>query len=80
MTIDSMDIAELDELSRLRSFLQTGEARRIRERAGLSLGEVARGLGVSPSTLHRWEGGKRSPRGEAALRYWQLLRRLMGRS
>lgn len=54
----------------------SGGARAIRERAGLSLAELAAEIGVDRSTLWRWETRRRRPRGEAALRYLALLEEL----
>ncbi|CAM5620003.1 helix-turn-helix domain-containing protein [Streptomyces griseorubiginosus] len=46
--------------------------RELRERARLSKAQVARALGVSPSTLSGWESG-RDPAGEARAKYAYLL-------
>ncbi|MGW4315528.1 helix-turn-helix domain-containing protein [Streptomyces sp. NPDC004491] len=46
--------------------------RELRERARLSKAQVARALGVSPSTLSGWENG-RDPAGEVRARYAYLL-------
>ncbi|MGW6470902.1 helix-turn-helix domain-containing protein [Streptomyces nigra] len=46
--------------------------RELRERARLSKAQVARALGVSPSTLSGWEGG-RDPAGEIRTKYAYLL-------
>jgi len=55
----------------------SGRARLIRLNAALSLAEIAAAIGgdppVSPSTIFRWERGDRSPHGEAATRYCELL-------
>lgn len=42
-------------------------------RAGLSLREVADAVGISPSTLWRWEERERAPRGAAAVAWVRLL-------
>lgn len=60
-------------LADLRRLCADGEAARIRERASLSQSEVARTVGTAHSTISRWEGGSRRPRGSAALRYAALL-------
>lgn len=74
----TVDINETIELSRLRAMLRSGAARSVRLAAGLTLGDVARAVGVGKPTILRWETGERTPRGdEAALRYWTLLRGLM---
>jgi DNA-binding transcriptional regulator YiaG len=66
-------------LADVRELAESGEARRLRLRAGLSLGEVARELRVAVPTVLRWETGERRPRGRAALRYAQLLEQLAAR-
>lgn len=73
-----MDIDEIQQLSALRALLRTGAASSIRIAADLSLAEIAAPLGVSKTTVLRWERGERVPRGELALAYWLLLRNLMG--
>lgn len=75
--MDLTDLTDLQELSRLRALLRSGAARSIRTAAGLSLGEVAKPLGVSKTSVLRWERGDHVPRGELALAYWQLLQSLM---
>lgn len=60
-------------LSRVREEAASGAARRARLAARLSLAEIAALCGVDPSTVWRWERGKRAPRGEPALLYAQVL-------
>ncbi len=60
-----------------------GGGRSLRQRAGLSVGELARVLGVDVATLSRWETGKAKPRPEAALRWaaaCQAIERELGAS
>jgi len=64
------------KLSHLRRVTSSGEARAIRIAAGLSYAEVSAGCGVDLTTIYRWEAGKRSPRGEAAMRYLAILEAL----
>jgi DNA-binding transcriptional regulator YiaG len=68
---------ELVELARVRALCASGAVRSIRVAARMSLGEVGRSLGVSPSTVLRWELGDRQPRGDAGVRYGALLDRLL---
>ena len=70
---------DLVELSKVRSLAKSGTARAIRRSAGVSAGEVAEAVGVSSSTVLRWEDGERAPRGEAALRYGAILQGLLRR-
>jgi DNA-binding transcriptional regulator YiaG len=69
--------SELHELRAAREWAASGAAQAIREAAGLSLNELARGISVSPSTVLRWERGEHRPRGAGGVRYARLLRELM---
>jgi DNA-binding transcriptional regulator YiaG len=60
-------------LAQVRAAVSSGEARRLREEAQLSIGEVARACGVDQSTVWRWERGTRQPRGRPALALADLL-------
>lgn len=71
-----MNIDGLADLAQTRTLVGTGAARPIRLSAGLSLREVAASVGVSPSTVYRWEMRQRTPRGEAAIAYGRLLAKL----
>ena len=73
MALTTNDLVELRDLRR---FLRTGQARKLRLRAGLSLPEVPGAVGASAPAVYRWEVGDRSPRGERAVRYWRLLQSL----
>lgn len=66
----------IEDLTRVRHMCREGEARRIRLRAHASGGEVADVVGVTPSTISRWERGLLTPRGQAALRYLEALNTL----
>ena len=64
------------ELAELRKLTTSGEARRIRETARVSQGEVAAEVQVTACTVSRWEQAIRLPRGRAGVAYLRLLRRL----
>jgi transcriptional regulator with XRE-family HTH domain len=66
----------LVKLARIERFRVTGEARRIRERAGLSPQRIANALGVTLPTVLAWEAGVSRPRATAALRWLDYLERL----
>lgn len=66
----------LSELVQVRAQARSGEARAIRLAAGLSVGEIARAVGVASVTVWRWENGQRAPRSPAAERYARVLNRL----
>jgi DNA-binding transcriptional regulator YiaG len=68
-----MEATEALRLSELRHLTASGEAAALRQRSRLSLPEVAADCGVTYWTIKRWESGERIPRGEAALRYADLL-------
>jgi transcriptional regulator with XRE-family HTH domain len=67
---------DVQQVAWVRRLARNGNARVIREGAGLSASEIARELGVSPAAVSRWERGERSPRGKAAEEWAALLRRL----
>jgi transcriptional regulator with XRE-family HTH domain len=71
--------SELVRLANTRDACRSGAARLIRLASGLTLEEVGREIGVSVSTVFRWENGERVPRGEAAARYARLLAALADR-
>ncbi|WP_442814924.1 helix-turn-helix domain-containing protein [Streptomyces sp. NBC_01775] len=64
----------------VRAALNSGEARRLREAANLSIGEVAKACDVDQSTVWRWERGTRTPRGEPAVAYARFIQSLRRRS
>lgn len=68
-----MNTQPILRLATARRLSSSGEGRTLRTQAGLTLQEVATSVGVAISTLSRWENGQRSPRGEAAARWAQLL-------
>jgi len=79
MTVSMRSLRALTSVERLveaRSLLASGEARRVRLAAGLSLEKMAVQVGVSVSAIYRWERGDRVPRGRAATEYAALLLRL----
>jgi transcriptional regulator with XRE-family HTH domain len=72
-------VPDLLKITAARSAASSGAARGLRVGAGLSLREVADDLGVSVSTVFRWENGERRPSGELAERYGELLAALADR-
>ncbi len=54
----------------------TGSGRQIRHGCGLTLDVIAGSVGVTESTLSRWETGQRRPTGESAIRWADLLESL----
>lgn len=55
-----------------RQLVDDGLATEMREVLGLSRQELARLVGVSPSSIARWEQGRGRPQGDAADRYGRL--------
>jgi hypothetical protein len=78
---DTVNDDQLIETARavleLRSMLASGEARAVREAAGIGQRAVARQLGLrSVASVHRYELGYDFPRTPVAVRYHNLLLRL----
>ncbi len=71
MTTD--DVADLAEARRLAA---NGQGAAIRERVRVPQVAVASAIGVSPSVVNKWERGRRTPTGLAAVEWVRLLRRL----
>lgn len=71
-----MTTRQVLQLTEARRLLHTGEARDIRQAAGLSLDEIARACGVTPGAVSRWEQGERRPTGEAAVSFASLLMKI----
>lgn len=72
-TSTSLSREQVLALARARRYAQDGTARAIREAHGLSLANMAEGIGVVTATIWRWEHGETEPRGMAAVRWCQLL-------
>ena len=60
----------------VKGLLESGEARHLREGAGLTQGQVAELVGVQASAVARWESGERFPQGKRLAGYGELLTRL----
>lgn len=72
-----MDFDRIVQLANARKRVRDGKtAREIRIRAGVTEENMAQALGVTQSTISRWEGGSRQPRGDAAIRWAHLLTEL----
>ena len=63
-------------IAKARQLARSGAGRMLREAAGLNGHELARAIGVDPSTIFRWESGERRPRGKWAIRYVEFLDQL----
>ncbi|QOK21395.1 helix-turn-helix transcriptional regulator [Janibacter indicus] len=63
----------VQQLAMVRHLARTGEARRRRQAARLSLSEVAAAVGVSEATVSRWERAQRLPKGTNALAFLEVL-------
>jgi transcriptional regulator with XRE-family HTH domain len=69
-----MDIQSIALVSEARKAAMSGRASELRREAQLSQAEVARAVGVTAAAVSRWESGQRSPSGDLAVRYAELLR------
>lgn len=66
-------INDIGRLALARRICTSGEARKRRLAAQLSLREVADACGVDPAAIQKWETGQRLPRRDAALRYLAVI-------
>jgi transcriptional regulator with XRE-family HTH domain len=73
-----LDVLEklLADARAARSLPDPALRRLLRERAGLTQGQLASAVGVSRPSVTRWESGIRSPRAPARARYVEVLERL----
>ncbi len=72
----SPDMGDEVLVSRVRRSFRTGEARRMREEAGLSIRELASLAKFPQASLQRWETGNSGPRAEACLAWAAAMKRL----
>ena len=72
LILDAMD-HDITKLVLARRLARTGEGKRLRERAELTIKEIAQAVGVDTGTIVRWETGRTSPRAPAALRWVDAL-------
>lgn len=63
----------LKNLEQARHLSTSGNGKRIREQAKLTLKEVAEHIGVDVKTLRRWESGESMPRGDKAIAWVRAL-------
>ncbi len=68
--------AILDTAERHRSLPTPRMRQHLREQAGLTRRQIAEALGVTPTTVGRWEKGNRNPRGDDFNNYLEVLERL----
>lgn len=71
-----MAATDLDKKLQLNQLIATGEAKRIRETARITLEDIASDINVHYMTVWRWENRYRIPRGNHALRYLGALNRI----
>jgi len=72
MTVAESSV-DLVVLSEVRRATRSGAARRVRELARISQGELSRALGISAPTVSYWEGGHKLPSERLASPYVRLL-------
>jgi DNA-binding transcriptional regulator YiaG len=72
-----MRMTETTKLAAIRRRAADGTAKNVRLAAHLSCQDIADTIGVDTSTVWKWEAGQRTPTGAAALRYADLIDRLM---
>jgi transcriptional regulator with XRE-family HTH domain len=69
-------VTQVQQRRKVGALLASGQARRLREQAGLTQGEVGAAVGVRASAVARWESGDRVPHRDRLSRYAALLERL----
>jgi DNA-binding transcriptional regulator YiaG len=52
---------------------RSGAGKAVRLRAGVSQAAISARIGVTPAAVSLWESGERTPRGEHAARYFDLI-------
>lgn len=75
-SLRAMRHADVMALTSARAAARSGEARKIRTAAGLSLAEVGAVCGRSGATISRWEHGLLAPGGAPGVRYARLISEL----
>lgn len=69
-------LADLPKLVQALRLGETGRGRRVRERSGISVRQLALALGVNQADLSRWERGLSRPRSVSALRWLEAVETL----
>lgn len=67
---------DMADVSRARRAFRNGQARALREEAGLSIRELAAFAGLPRASLQNWEAGTSTPRPEGALAWANAMKRL----
>jgi transcriptional regulator with XRE-family HTH domain len=75
----TIDLPDLADLADVRELFASGRAREIREEARIKQAEMARAIGVDPSTYCYWERGSRVPHISAANPALEILTALAAR-
>ena len=66
-------LEDLKSLSAARRWAKNGTARKVRELSELTQAEIAETVGVDQSAVALWETGQRTPSGDAAKKYADVL-------
>jgi DNA-binding transcriptional regulator YiaG len=69
-------LVDMALVSRVRRAFRTGQARALREEAGLSIRELAAFATLPRASLQNWEAGTSAPRPEGALAWAEAIKRL----
>lgn len=72
----ALTFQEIQDARNAWEWLRRGDARHIREEAGLSRRDIAEAVGVTPGAVVMWETYGQRPRLRTAVRLGQLLREL----
>lgn len=68
--------SRVEQTLKVREWIATGRARRLRQAAGMSQADAARDCEVDQASVMRWERGDVTPRGRNVGAYYRLLAHL----
>jgi DNA-binding XRE family transcriptional regulator len=71
-----MDERELGLIAEAHLMLRSGRARSLRRELDMTVGDMGAACGVTGPCISQWEAGRRTPRGQNAVRYARALKAL----
>jgi DNA-binding transcriptional regulator YiaG len=71
-----MDERDLGLIAEAHLMLRSGRASSLRRELDMSVGDMGAACGVTGACIWQWEAGRRTPRGQNAVRYARALKAL----